>query len=294
MRLVIVGGGFTGMAVAERFRSLAVARATRVEVAATTRSPARADALREAGVTPLVAPALTPDALAPYVDDETFVVVTMPPDGTTDARLAPALRHAAALAYVSSTGVYGNASGRVDEQTSVAPPTPPAPRAHARVDAERVWRAAGATIVRAPAIYGPGRGLHLRLARGDVRLAKSGTNAISRVHVEDLAAALVECLLRKLRGDLFVIGDDEPAPHIDVVGYLCEALGIPLPAIDPSAKIDETLSHDRRIDPSRIARALGFTPAYPTYREGYTQCIAKDRDALDQALASRVGYASMD
>ena len=278
MKLVIVGGGFTGAAVARRAREAGFA------IVATTRSDARAASLRSLGVTPLVTPVLTAESLAPYVDGETRVLVTMPPDGTTDAAIAtPLARVARSIAYVSSTGVYGDAQGRVDEETQVNPTTP---RASARLDGERIWQGAGASIVRAPGIYGPGRGMHLRLARGELRLAE-GTNTISRIHVDDLAAALFALLARGVRGALYVTGDHEPAPHADVVRFLCDALALPMPPRMAAEEADESLRNDRRVDASRILEALSLTLAYPNYRAGYTQCIEADRAPIDAAIRDR-------
>ena len=280
MKLLVLGGGFAGAAVARR------ALACGVAVTATTRSDARAASLRAIGATPLVHARLDGDVLAAHVDDQTCVLVTLPPDGSADARLAPACSRAGAraIAYVSSTGVYGGASGKVDGDTPV---DRDAPRAAARLDAEDRWRSVGATILRAPAIYGPGRGLHLRLARGEVRLLGAGGNAISRVHVDDLAATLFALLQASTRDELYVIGDEEPAPNADVVAWICAALAIAAPEAEPAEAPDETLRHDRRADGSRIRERLGLTLAYPTYREGYAHCIARDRAALDAALAFR-------
>jgi nucleoside-diphosphate-sugar epimerase len=296
-KLLVLGGGFTGAAVA-RF---AIARG--VAVVATTRSTERAAALRALGVTPLVSARLDASTIAGHVDDDTLVLATFPPhpvdaaSATADvAGVVGVVGRARAMAYVSSTGVYGGASGKVDEETPV---DRDAPRAAARLDAEDMWRRAGATIVRAPAIYGPGRGLHLRLARGEVKVAPPSTNAISRIHVDDLAAALFTLLASGAssassasggscdRGAVYVIGDLEPSPHVEVVRWLCDALAIPPPAFDQSGAVDETLTHDRRVDAAKIRERLGLALSYPTYREGYAQCIARDRDALDAALAAR-------
>ena len=279
MKLLILGGGFTGAAVARS----ALARG--IAVTATTRSDARAVSLRALGATPLVSPALDVRTLTEHVDAKTYVLVTVPPDGVADASLADWLAplHPAAVAYVSSTAVYGGVVGRVDETT---PTDRAAPRAAPRLDAEAAWQRAGASVLRAPGIYGPGRGLHLRLARGEVRLAGPGGNAISRIHVEDLAAALLAVLEAKVRGELFVAGDAEPAPHADVVGFLCDALGIPLPAWDRAALPDATLRNDRRVDGARLRTRFGLELAHPTYREGYAQCVVIDRRAIDEALSA--------
>jgi nucleoside-diphosphate-sugar epimerase len=283
-RLVILGGGFTGSVVAR------LALAAGLEVAATTRSEARAQALRAIGANAVLVDRLEAggarafaSSLDSSIDRSARVLVTFPPDGETDGALAPIAARARALVYVSSTGVYGGARGRVDEMTPVDPGVP---RAAARIAAEQLWQQAGASVVRAPAIYGPGRGLHLRLARGEVRLAEDMGNAISRVHVDDLAAALLALLLRDARAT-YVIGDDAPAPHAEVVRWLCQAMNLPEPPRAAAPELDETLRNDRRVDPSRLRADLGLAPAYPTYREGFAHCLRADAAVIDTALRER-------
>src|SRR5690606_2320982 len=133
------------------------------EVIATTRRPERAAELRARGIEAVVVPVLG-SAVAPWVDAETHAVVTFPPDGPTDERLAEALDAAFAITVVSSTAVYGDTVEQIDDRTSVSPA--PADRARRRLAAEALYRARGATVLRCPAIYGPDRGLHVRVARG--------------------------------------------------------------------------------------------------------------------------------
>jgi uncharacterized protein YbjT (DUF2867 family) len=108
---LILGGGFTGMAVARR------ALLTGAHVIATTRSAERGEALRALGVLPHVAARVDDGSLTALVGPDTRVLVAFPPDGTTDRAVAPSLARARAIAYVSSTGIYGDVRGRVDEST---------------------------------------------------------------------------------------------------------------------------------------------------------------------------------
>lgn len=265
--LVILGGGFTGLAAARQ--AMTVGR----RVTATVRTEAAAEALRGTGVEAWVGASLTADAVERLIGDGALVLATFPPDGVTDAAVAGATRRARAIAYVSSTGVYGERTGRIDEET---PTDAREPKAAARLRAESVWRDAGATALRAAGIYGPGRGLHRRLIEGSYRLPGDGSRVVSRVHVEDLAAMALGCLGKGLRGEVFVAADDAPVPQVEVVRGLCGWLGLPMPAAVALDAAPETLRHDRAVANAQVKRALGMALAYPSWREGFAQCLAAE------------------
>lgn len=257
--VLVLGCGFTGSAVARR------ARDEGRTVLATVRSAERARALEEAGFSVLAAPSL--DArIAAHVAPRTHVVVAFPPDGESDARVAPALASARAVTYISSTGVYGERTGRIDDET----PLPPRPseRAQRILQAEAHYRAVGATVLRCPGIYGATRGLHHRVQRGEHTIPGDGSRTLSRIHVEDLASFVLAAADK--RGETYVVGDREPAPHIEVVRFICERYGLPLPPSLPWEAVHESLRADRAVDPSRALRELGVTLRFPSYREGMT------------------------
>lgn len=255
-RVLVLGTGYTGTRVALR------ARARGLGVLTTARREEQASALRQLGLDTLLLPQFDA-ALAPHVDGGTHVVIAFPPDGHTDARVAPSLGAAGAITYVSSTGVYGALRGRIDDAT----PTPPASgRAATRLEAEALYREQGATVLRCPGIYGPERGVHVRLLRGDYRLPGDGTRSFSRIHVDDLAELILAA--PSSPGETFVVGDTEPATHAEVVGWLVSVYGVAFPASIPLDLVHETLRADRAVDGSRALRQLGVRLAYPTYREG--------------------------
>lgn len=264
-RVVVLGCGFAGEAVAR----LSMERG--LPCLATSRSEARVEALRARGIDAVVAS--LPDGVDRLVREGDGVVVTFPPDGRTDAAVVEPLRRASAWVYVSSTGVYGDARGRVIGTTPTDASTP---RSALRLEAEELYRALGGVVLRAPGIYGPGRGLHVRLAAGRFRLPGDGSRAISRIHVDDLAAFVVAALERGSPSSVHAVGDDAPVPQREVVAWLVERLGVPFPPSAPLDDVDETLRHDRRVDASVAKEALGVSLRYPTYREGFAACLAAE------------------
>jgi nucleoside-diphosphate-sugar epimerase len=196
---------------------------------------------------------------------DAHVVVSFPPDGHTDRVLAPLVAGAAGIVYLSSTAVYPQAAGIVTEHTWV---TNEDERALARLAAESIWLDVGASVVRLPAFYGPTTGLHLSLARGTFRMPGLGTNVVSRVHVTD-AARFVGAALAAPAGSLLLAGDDEPAPVAEVVTFVCNLFGLPLPPSSEGAEIPMSLRGSRSIDNRQTKAAHGLELVYPTYREGY-------------------------
>jgi nucleoside-diphosphate-sugar epimerase len=241
MNVLILGCGYTGTRLARRVL------ADGGSVIGTVRSESHAEYAR-------VVPALTADVVRELPGD--LVVVTFPPDGVTDARIAPALV-GRRVVYLSTTAVYGNAT-KIDHTTLPAPDTE---RARRRLAAEQFYR--HGTILRCPAIYGPDRGLHVRVREGKHRIPGDGTQHVSRIHVDDL----VSCILAAKPGT-FVVGDRDPAPHLEVVRFVCEKYGAPLPPFVPLDQVDETLRHDRQVDSSHALATLGVTLKYPSYRDG--------------------------
>jgi nucleoside-diphosphate-sugar epimerase len=265
--VLILGCGYAGAALAR------LARARGLDVVAHARSDARTTSLRDEGFEVLQRPQLD-ETIAEHVDEVTHVVIAFPPDGVTDACIAPSLTQAAAVTYVSSTGVYGEHRGIVDDTTPLpvgAAGVPSTDRGARILAAEQAYRSVGATVLRCPALYGPDRGLHMRILRGEHRIPGDGARHLSRIHVDDLAQlilALVPAVEGDRIGETFVVGDREPARHIDVVRFVCETYGVPLPSFVPLESVHESLRADRRVDASRALAASGVALRYPSYREG--------------------------
>lgn len=260
-RLLILGCGYTGSAI------LRQAARRGIPITATVRSPEREQALLSLG-TPqtqiLCAPYLDAN-IRSCVDSTTHVVVAFQPDEATDRAVAPSLAGAHSIAYISSTGIYGERRGKIDDNTPL--PSPLGERARRIAQAEEHYRAQGASVLRSSAIYGPDRGLHLRVLRGEHKLPADGSRMVSRIHVEDLAAFALAAGERE-HGETFVIGDAEPARHVDVVRFVCETYGCPMPASVPLESVHASLQADRSVDGSRAREKLGVSLRFPSYRQG--------------------------
>ena len=176
------------------------------------------------------------------------------------------------LLFVSSSSVYGQQDGEwVDERSSTV-----ASGYSGRVmlEAEQIALKSGipASVVRLTGIYGPGREWLLTQVRRGYRVAVEPPLYANRIHADD-AAGLMACLLEADRRgvaleDVYIGVDDEPAALADVVGWLRGYLGVN--EWDDDSSVRRTGS--KRCSNAR-AKALGWTPKYPSFREGYAAIL---------------------
>ena len=174
------------------------------------------------------------------------------------------------IGYLSSTGVYGDTCGAwVDEGSPVG-----TGRRAARTAADRAWASLDerVRVFRLPGIYGPGRSVFDRLREGRARRYRAPHHAFSRIHVDDIAEALVASLLGP--PGTYNIADDRPAPPSDATAYGASLLGLEPPPLEPldlasmSPMAAGFWSERRRVANGRARRVLGWRPLYPDYRAG--------------------------
>ena len=176
------------------------------------------------------------------------------------------------LVFVSSSSVYGQQNGEWVDETS--PTQALGYSGQVMLEAEQVAFDSGipATTVRLTGIYGPGREWLLSQVRQGYRVAVEPPLYGNRIHVDDAAGLLAFLLQHVEQGgslDKVYIGvDDAPAPLAEVVGWLREYLGVTEWAEDARVR----RAGSKQCSNAR-AKALGWTPAYPSYREGYAAIL---------------------
>jgi nucleoside-diphosphate-sugar epimerase len=276
--LLSLGHGYSAQALARRLIPQGW------QVIGTTRSPARADAMRAEGVTPL----LWPGDLGPALAAATHILCSAAPDAAGDPFLqaAPKIATAGAtwVGYLSTTGVYGDHKGGwVDETT---PLTPVSDRGRQRVLAEGQWLATGLPvhIFRLAGIYGPGRGPFEKVRDGTARRIIKPGQIFSRIHVDDIAQVLEASIRRPNPGAAYNVCDDNPAPPEDVLSHAAHLLGLPDP---PAIPFDEAemspmarsfYGESKRTRNNRIKDELGVTLLYPDYPQGLAALLRDEAD----------------
>jgi len=177
--------------------------------------------------------------------------------------------------YTSSTSVYGQQEGEWVDETSVLEPA--APTAQILVEAEKRVVQHGGTVLRLGGIYGPGRGVLLsRLEDGRAMIPRQDPKWLNLIHLDDIVSALQHSLEGKLgTGQIYNVIDDEPASYRDIYTWLCDKLGWELPPVGDPEYLGKRGRNNKRVS-NRKLKATGWTPAYPSFREGYQAILSEE------------------
>jgi nucleoside-diphosphate-sugar epimerase len=176
------------------------------------------------------------------------------------------------IVFVSSSSVYGQQNGEWVDETS--PTQAVGYSGQVMLEAEQVAFDSGipATTVRLTGIYGPGREWLLSQVRQGYRVAVEPPLYGNRIHVDDAAGLLAYLLLHVEQGGalekVYIGVDNAPAPLAEVVDWLRGYLGVTEWAEDASVR----RAGSKQCSNAR-AKALGWSPTYPSYREGYAAIL---------------------
>lgn len=174
------------------------------------------------------------------------------------------------VVFCSSTAVYGQDDGSwVDEDSATVPADY---RGQVLLEAEALvheQRAQAqtvlASVIRLSGIYGPGRTYLLRRAREESPLANGG-RCTNRIHIDDAAALFAQILAIEDPASCYVGVDNEPSRLDETLGWLRGELGLPAAPTTGGPSLGKRCRN-------RLARATGWEPVYPTYREGYRSLL---------------------
>lgn len=276
-QIFIFGAGYSGQAFARASKAAAT-------IFGTTRSVDKFEALRQAGIAPLLFDSALTGEIGDALGKTTHLVVSVAPDEAGDpvlnaARAATVARTPALewIGYLSTVGVYGNYDGAWVDETAECRPV--SKRSVMRVAAERGWLELGreigrpVAILRLSGIYGPGRNALVNLENGTARRLVKPNQVFNRIHCDDIAGALWQ-LIEGNTGGIFNVTDDEPAPPQDVVAYAAELMGvepppeIPFDAAQLSPMARSFYGENKRVANAAI-KAAGYSLRFPDFRAAF-------------------------
>ena len=182
------------------------------------------------------------------------------------------------IGYFSSTSVYGDHSGRWVDENSI--PKKLSKRGCGRLRVEKkflslfVKNELPVHILRLPGIYGPGRSIFERLKSDKFSRIVKKNHFFSRIHVDDIALALLKSFEKPTPGEIFNITDDFPCNSDEIVKLGCKLLKIKLPK--PVSLHDKNVSEmtrsfysdNKKVSNKKIKRILNWTPKFINYKLG--------------------------
>ncbi len=254
-------------------------------VTALTRSEARLPLLRELGAQPVVGDVLDRDAtFAALAAARPDVVIHQLTDlagrdfaannrlrieGTRNLVDASQAVGVGRMIAQSFYGAYGPGTGPAREEDALDVDAPP-PRGTTARGVQALEQAVAempvGVVLRYALFYGPGTWYTReslttdQIRRGEI----SATDAVvSFIHIRDAARAALLAL--DWPAGVWNIADDEPAAGTEWVPLYAKLVGAPPPPLQPGRQPWE------RGESNAKARALGWQPLYPTWREGFVR-----------------------
>ena len=232
--------------------------------------------------------------------DKTFARTNELRTGGTDALLAAA-REAAVRRFVAQSFAsyrYARDGGLVKTENDPLDPSPPANGQQsfaAMAYLDRTVTEAGGIALRYGLFYGAANdGLIEPVRKRQYPIIGDGGGITSWIHLEDAAAATVLALEQDGPG-IYNIVDDEPAPVRDWLPVFAQALGAKPPRRFPTwlarlfaGEAAVLMGTDARgASNAKAKRELGWTPRYPSWRQGFTAVYSALRIADGAKAADR-------
>jgi len=268
MHTLVLGAGFSG-------KKIAIAAKAQGSVCGTRRDATGLQELSELDVDACLVNDTEHPGLSAQLLQVTHLVVSVPPNREPpfidpmltllEAAGPSAMPQLQWIGYLSTIGVYGNADGRFISEM--------------RIEAEQRWQEFGhrcgvpVSTLRLSGIYGPGRNAIEEAVRGRARMLIKPYQVFNRIHVDDLARAVMLAAQQKYHGVLNIT-DDVPAAPQDVIRFAHAVVGKEPPSaqafdtaeISPMAR--SFYSENKRVLNSASKLNLGLTYQYPNYRVG--------------------------
>jgi 2-alkyl-3-oxoalkanoate reductase len=278
------------------------------DVTASTRSALKANQLKGQGATPVVVDALDREAVLKVVTaaqpeviihqmtslaslrslrnfDKTFAVTNELRSNGTDYLLEAAQQAGTRRFIAQSFTGWNNATegGPIKTEEDPLDPHPPAGTTRSLAALKHLEEAVPkgvpeGLVLRYGLLYGHGASDAMLEAvrKRQMPVIGGGAGIWSWTEVTDAASACVAAVTHGAPG-IYNVVDDEPAPVSQWLPYLASSLGVKPPMRAPAwlgrmlggELVVEWMTQGRGASNEKAKRELGWTPAYPTWRDGF-------------------------
>jgi nucleoside-diphosphate-sugar epimerase len=165
------------------------------------------------------------------------------------------------LLFTSSTSVYAQADGsEVTEESSAEPDRE---TGRLLLEAERIVLDSGGTVARLAGIYGPYRSVILRkFLSGETVIEEDGRRFLNQIHRDDAARAILH--LTGQPSGIYNVADSTPLTQLACHEALAEMFGRPLPPCGPRDLNRKRGWTHKRVSNAKLI-ASGWQPMFTSF-----------------------------
>ena len=165
--------------------------------------------------------------------------------------------------FTSSTSVYSQTDGSVVNEES--PAEPDRETGLLLLEAERITLDADGIVARLAGIYGPGRSVILRkFLSGEALIEEDGRRFLNQIHRDDAARAIFHLATIAVRSAVFNVSDSMPLSQIECYRRLSEIFSLPLPPCGPRDLDRKRGWTHKRVSNAKL-QASGWRPEFPCF-----------------------------
>ena len=166
------------------------------------------------------------------------------------------------LLYTSSSSVYAQIDGEV--VTEESPTEPDRETGQILLEAEAVVTGAGGIVARLAGIYGPGRSVILKkFLNGEAVIEEDGRRFLNQIHRDDAVSAIFHLLTTKASG-VFNTCDSQPLTQKGCYEALSELFERPLPPTGPRDLNRKRGWTHKQVSNAKL-RKTGWEPEFPCF-----------------------------
>jgi nucleoside-diphosphate-sugar epimerase len=166
------------------------------------------------------------------------------------------------LLFTSSTSVYAQTDGAVVTEDS--PAIPDRETGRLLLEAENLTLAANGIVARLAGIYGPGRSVILKkFLAGEAVIEEDGRRFLNQIHRDDAARAILHLTTMRATG-VFNVSDSTPLSQLDCYESLSAMFSRPLPPSGPRDLNRKRGWTHKQVSNSKL-RATGWQSEFPSF-----------------------------
>jgi nucleoside-diphosphate-sugar epimerase len=275
-KILLIGAGYFGKPTAYQLRKLGC------QVSLWVKSPQSRDTLSKEGFKTYAADVSEKNSW-PTVSKNFDAVIFMPSTNGGDEHdyeklylrgMRLAAEHFSGktkLLFISSTSVYPQQNGEWVDETSPTDNT--SQKSTSLLAAERIALSQGGTVIRLSGIYGPGRSaMFKRLAQRRPLSIHDANRWLNHIHRDDAVSAIIH-MLAQPAGHTINATDSLPVTRIELYHWLAAHTGLPELPLSNEREPRKRGNTNKRVSNKKLL-SLGWTPAYPTYKQGYEHILS--------------------